>query len=122
MKTTFVVCESPGSTKGRLERWSVRPFVEGLCELYDATLVYLACHGRGGRLELGRRFINRPNLGILAKYLRSGVEGVWLGACDLGGSIALERFCEGQGGAIWAGGYVCAVDWETSLASVAPLS
>jgi hypothetical protein len=143
VKTTLVVCESPWSTKGRLERWSLRPFVEGLCELYDArlvyrtftagdelnrllndeaidgtkgrVLVYLACHGRGGRLQLGRRFFSRPNLATVAESLHPGVEGVWLGACDLGGSTALERFCEGQGGAIWAGGYSCSVDWEPSL-------
>jgi hypothetical protein len=144
MRTTLVVCESPWSTaKGRLERWSVRPFVEGLCELYDARLVYrtfttrqelvrllnceaidttnerivvyLACHGRGGRLELGRRLnSDRPNLGSVARYLRPGVEGVWLGACDVGGSKALGEFLK-TSGAVWAGGYVCAVDWAPSL-------
>ena len=142
MSTTLVVCESPWSTKGRLERWSVRPFVEGLSELYDARLiyrtfttalelqellnheaidgsgsrvvVYIACHGAGGRLSLGRRGDKQPNLASIARYLRRGVECVWLGACDLGRSKSLTAFLA-AGGAVWAGGYVCSVDWDASL-------
>ncbi len=143
MRTTLVVCESPWSTdKGLIESHSVRPFVEGLCELHRARLVYrtfttgeelkwlvnheavdgrrgravvyIACHGDGGRLTVGRLGDRRINLGRLALYLRRGVEGVWLGACDVGRSNALEDFL-GDGAAVWAGGYVCSVRWNASL-------
>jgi hypothetical protein len=139
---TLVVCESPWSTKGRLERWSVRPFVEGLSESYDARLiyrtfttglelqellsheaidgagnrviVYIACHGAGGRLSLGRNGDKQPNLASIARYLRRGVECVWLGACDLGRSKSLPAFLT-AGGAVWTGGYICSVDWDAGL-------
>lgn len=142
MSTTLVVCESPWSTRGHLERWSVRPFVEGLSESYDARLIYrtfttglelqellsreaidgtgsrvidyIACHGAGGRLSLGRNDDKQPNLASIARYLRRGVECVWLGACDLGRSKSLPAFLT-AGGAVWTGGYVCSVDWDASL-------
>lgn len=143
MPTNLVVCESPWIDERRnLERWSMRPFVEGLAELHDArlvyrtfttaeelkdligyqaidkprqrTIVYIACHGRGGRLLAGRE--ERPvNLASIAECLSPGVEGAWIGACDVGRASALSGFLKWQGGAVWAGGYACAVDWEPSL-------
>ena len=143
MRTTLVVCESPWTTeKGFLARWSMRPFVEGIAELYDVrlvyrtftsghelrrllsyeaidrpegrVLVYVACHGFGGRLSVGRKGSEIVNLAPLAQTLYGGVEGVWLGACDVGQSRALQDFLKNSG-AIWAGGYVCSVDWAASL-------
>lgn len=141
MKTTLVVRESPWTENGQLQPWSMRPFIEGLAELYNARLVYrtfttarelrrllsheaidgsqgrvivyLACHGHGGRLAIGRDS-DGANLAPIADDLRLGVECVWLGACDLGASRALTKFLE-RGGAVWAGGYLCAVDWDASL-------
>jgi hypothetical protein len=119
----------------------MRPFIEGLCELYDARLVYrtftsggelrrllsdeaidhsqgrvivyVASHGWGGRLDPGREG-PLANLAPIAHDMHSGVECVWLGACDLGGSKALSRFLD-RSGAVLAGGYLCAVDWDASL-------
>lgn len=141
MKATLVVCESPWTEDGKLQPWSMRPFIEGLCELYGATLVYrtftsgdelhrllrdqaidhsqgrvivyVACHGWGGRLDPGRKG-QLTNLASIAHDLHSGVECVWLGVCDLGGSKALSRFLD-RSGAVLAGGYLCAVDWGASL-------
>jgi hypothetical protein len=139
MKTTLVVCESPWMTNGRFKPWSMRPFVEGLGLLHEVRLlyrtfttdtelkqllgseavdkpagrviVYIACHGSGGRFVLPS---GEHNLASIAIYLRPGIEGVWLGACDVGASRALQQF-SAVSGAIWAGGYACAVDWDTSL-------
>src|SRR5437867_11619163 len=115
MKATLVVCESPWMTHGRFEPWSMRPFVEGLSALHGVRLVYrtfttdtelkrllnvdaidntagrvivyIACHGNGGRVVLGSGEHNR---GSIAGYLRPGIEGVRLGACDVGGAAALQ--------------------------------
>src|SRR5882724_8402712 len=143
MKTTLVVCESPWTEHDRrLALWSMRPFVEGIAELYAARLVYrtftagselrrllegeafddagqriliyIACHGYGGRLTPGRKTNSGANLAPIARSLRHGVESVWLGACDVGGSNALHDFLAGSG-AVWAGGYVCTVNWDASL-------
>lgn len=143
MATTLVVCESPWTDpKGRVARWSMRPFVEGICELnrvrlvyrtfstrtelttllggeaFDKTrgriVVYIAGHGQGGRLALGRDGNDSVNLATVAQWLRKGVEDVWLGCCDLGGSNSLEEFLR-YGGAVWAGGYECTVDWAPSM-------
>ena len=144
MATTLVVCESPWTDrKGRFARWSMRPFVEGICELNHVrliyrtfstrselttllggeafdnitgrTIVYIAAHGRGGRLALGRTGDRAVNLATVAQWLRRGVEGVWLGCCDLGSSQSLKEFLKYRGGALWAGGYECAVDWAPSM-------
>ena len=41
MATTLVVYESPWTDrKGRFARWSMRPFVEGICELNHVRLIY----------------------------------------------------------------------------------
>jgi hypothetical protein len=143
MATTLVVCENPWTNrKGRFARWSMRPFVEGICELNQArliyrtfstraelttllgggafddttgrTVVYIAGHGNGGRLSLGRNGDGGANLATVAQWLCKGVEGVWLGCCDLGSSRSLKEFLK-YGGAVWAGGYECAVDWAPSM-------
>jgi hypothetical protein len=143
MRTTLVVCESPWTkNNGDLEPWSMRPFVEGIAELYNARLVYrtfttgdelanllsydaidrpthrvvvyIASHGRGGRLAPSRNADRLCNLGPLASKIRRGVESVWLGACDVGASKALEHFLN-AGGAVWAGGYGCGVSWDAAL-------
>jgi hypothetical protein len=143
MRTTLVVCESPWTRKnGQLEPWSMRPFVEGIAELYHARLVYrtftsgdelanllsyeaidrptdrvvvyIASHGRGSRLAPSRDPTQMCNLSPLARRLRRGVESVWVGACDVGGSQALEDFLS-AGGAVWAGGYICGAYWDASL-------
>lgn len=143
MKTTLVVCESPWAERDRRwAPWSMRPFVEGIAELYGARLVYrtftggpelrrllegeafdgpgqrfliyIACHGSGGRLTLGRKPDSGVNLAPIARALCQGVESVWLGACDVGGSNALHEFLA-QSGAVWAGGYRCSVNWDASL-------
>jgi hypothetical protein len=74
------------------------------------TILYIACHGTGGQLTLGRTGQQRVNLRRLADYTAPGVEGVWFGACDVGAARRLRGFLEGPGGAVWAGGYVCSVD------------
>lgn len=113
--------DSASSTK----RLVYRTFTSGaeLCRLleYEAIderngryLVYISSHGWGGRLTTGRTADGQTNLANIGSHLRQGVEGVWLGACDLGGSSALQSFLTG-GGAIWAGGYRCSVDWDASL-------
>jgi hypothetical protein len=119
----------------------MRPFVEGLTELLRArlvyrtfttghelrellsyqaidrpnqrTVVYIACHGYGGRLIAGRDD-NAINLAPIALSMRRGVEGVWVGACDVGASGAITKFLS-ESGAVWAGGYSCAVDWHPSM-------
>src|SRR5262245_26363594 len=137
MRTNLVVCESPWIDNARrIAPYSVRQFVEGLALLHQArliyrtfttarelrvllryetidephqrTIVYIACHGRGGRITIGRR--EEPaNLGSLGKWLHPSVEEVWLGACDVGGGSGVRAFLR-DGGARWAGGYVCAVE------------
>src|SRR2546422_2508043 len=107
MATNFVVCESPWTERGMIQPWSMRPFVEGLTELSGArlvyrtfttgeelrellsyqaidrptqrTIVYIACHGYGGRLVPGRDE-GSANLAPIALSVRRGVEGVWVGA------------------------------------------
>ena len=77
-------------------------------------LIYIACHGYGGRLTPGRKPDSGVNLAPIARALCQGVESVWLGACDVGGSNALHDFLA-DGGAVWAGGYRCSVNWDASL-------
>jgi hypothetical protein len=141
MATNLVVCESPWTERGLIQPWSMRPFVEGLAEFsgarlvyrtftsgeelkallsYEAidrptkrTIVYIACHGSGGRLVLGRGE-GSAYLAPIALSVRRGVEGVWLGACDVGASRALTMFLS-KSGAVWAGGYGCSVDWHPSM-------
>jgi hypothetical protein len=119
----------------------MRPFVEGLAELHDArlvyrtfttgeelrellsyqaidnpeqgTIVYISSHGSGGRLVVGRDG-RSANLGPIARSLKRGVEGIWIGSCDVGNSNALRNFLS-ESGAVWAGGYTCAVEWDGSL-------
>jgi hypothetical protein len=120
----------------------MRLFLEGICELNDVRLiyrtfstrtelttllggdafddakgrilVYIAAHGKGGRLLLGRNDRESVNLATVAHWLRPGVEGVWLGCCDVGGSRSLREFLKNRG-AVWAGGYDCAVDWAPAM-------
>jgi hypothetical protein len=138
----LVVLESPWDDEsGNIASYSMRPFVEGLCELHDFRLiyrtfttpteltallggdafdshvgrwlVYIASHGYGGRLAAGRGAQRGINLGSAAKALRRSVEGVWVGACEAG-SGALRGFLD-RGGSYWAGGYTCSVDWSHSM-------
>lgn len=140
----LTVIESPweGKDDGELAEHSMRPFVEGLCALRgwkltyrtftsarelgrllegealdvraDRQLVYIACHGGGGRLQAGTHEPETINLASIADKLASGVEGVWLGACDLATSRSLDRFLTDRG-ALWAGGYSCSVDWSSCM-------
>lgn len=134
--------ESPWDDGDDIAPYSMRPFVEGLAELHESRLIYrtftsgaelsrllvdgeaidsrsgrfvlyISSHGRGGRLAAGRLAERDINLGPLASRTHKGFEGVWLGACDVAdGSI--DEFLSG-GGALWAGGYRCSVDWSASM-------
>lgn len=138
MKTTLYVCEAPSDDgDGRLDRRSMRPFVEGLSEVYGARLyyrtfttqkelqslltgelpdarysrviVYISAHGSKGRLYAG--FQSNPiNLSPVAKALSRGAEGVWLSACYTGGGDALSKFKT-----TWVGGYRSIVGWDTAM-------
>ncbi|MEO6951369.1 MAG: hypothetical protein ABI321_06110 [Polyangia bacterium] len=140
----LTVIESPweGRRDGEIGEHSMRPFVEGLCalhgwkliyrtftsarelgrllegEAFDSSaarqLAYIACHGGGGRLVAGIHDPETINLACAAAKLASGVEGVWLGACDLATSRSLDRFLT-ERGALWAGGYGCSVEWSSCM-------
>src|SRR3989442_14443499 len=53
-------------------------------------------------------------MATVTESLHPGVEGVWIGACDVGGARALDGFLRRRG-AVWTGGYACAVNWDSSL-------
>lgn len=119
----------------------MRPFVEGLCALYEHRLIYrtftsghelarlveceamdskpgryllyLSSHGYRGRLVAGRYSDKDVNVAPIASKLSKHVTGVWVGACDVG-SGALDEFLV-SGGATWAGGYCCGVSWDASM-------
>lgn len=142
-RKTLTVLESPWEDDdGDIGEHSMRPFVEGLCELNDwmliyrtftsrpeltrlvngeafdrrasRALLYVACHATQGRLQAGIRTPLEINLAGIGRDLVKDVEGVWLGACDIGASSSLGQFLDG-GGAIWAGGYSCSVDWDAAM-------
>lgn len=147
---TLTVLESPWDDEdGEVADHSMRPFVEGLCSLYDWRLIYrtfttapelanlvnreafdnsnrsvlyISSHGCGGRIQAGVRETREINLASVADNLVKEVEGVWLGACDLGDSRSLQRFLS-RGGTLWAGGYTCSVEWaECMLIDIAVLN
>ncbi len=142
-RKTLTVLESPWEDDdGDIGEHSMRPFVEGLCELNDwmliyrtftsrpeltrlvngeafdrrasRALLYFACHATRGRLQAGIRTPLEINLAGIGRDLVKDVEGVWLGACNIGASSSLGQFLSG-GGAIWAGGYSCSVDWDAAM-------
>ncbi len=140
-RTTLYVCETPFSRNEKWVRDSMRPFLAGLCEIHDVrllyrtftqaaelksllsrdelpradgqrVLLYVNAHGSGGRVMTdSERAINLKNV---AANMAHHVEGVWLGACDVGASGAMESFLL-NGKATWAGGFTCAVKWEQSI-------
>lgn len=138
MRKILFVCESPWDDGTRLVDWSMRPFVEGLAELCGAALhyrtfttatelhslvehnmpdpkrnrviVYISAHGQGGKLSAGFRGQESVTLAPLAGRIRKGVEGIWLGACEVGGAESLRSF-----DATWAGGYRSAVAWDSAM-------
>jgi len=119
----------------------MRPFVEGLCALYNWRLIYrtfttsaelaslvqgeafdnakravlyIASHGYGGRLQAGVKGTHEINLAAIADRLPKDVEGGWIGACDVGTSKSTQRFLS-RGGTLWASGYSCSVDWDSCM-------
>ena len=139
----LTVLESPWDTDdGDIAKHSMRPFVEGLCEFHewsliyrtftsshelarllggeafdrksDRSLLYIASHGGPGRLQAGIRDPVDINIAQAAEKLVKEVDGVWIGACDVGMSTSLRRFAE-HGGALWAGGYTTSVDWDSCM-------
>lgn len=138
-RRNLIVLENPWKDhNGDIATYSMRPFVEGLCELYEHRLIYrtftsghelarlieceamdskpgryllyLSSHGYGGRLVAGDKGIN---VAPIASKLCKDVIGVWVGACDVGNG-ALDAFLVG-GRATWAGGYCCEVNWAASM-------
>jgi hypothetical protein len=141
-RRNLIVLENPWEDQnGDIATYSMRPFVEGLCELYEHRLIYrtftsghelarlvereamdskpgryllyLSSHGYGGRLVAGRYSDKAVNVAPIASKLCKDVIGVWVGACDVGNG-ALGEFLVG-GGATWAGGYCCGVNWDASM-------
>lgn len=141
-KGTLTVLESPWeSDDGEVGEHSMRPFVEGLCALYGWRLIYrtfttpaelaslvqgeafdsanravlyVSSHGNGGRLQAGVKETREINLASIADALVNDVEGIWIGACDVGTSDSMARFLK-RGGTLWAGGYTCSVDWDACM-------
>jgi hypothetical protein len=141
-RKTLTVLESPWEDdEGEVAEHSMRPFVEGLCALYSWRLIYrtfstsselanlvqgeafdnapravlyVASHGYGGRLQTGVKETREINLASVADNLVKDVEGIWIGACDVGTSKSLQRFLA-RGGTFWAGGYRCSVDWDSCM-------
>ena len=139
---TLYVCESPWwKGEGTLVTWSMQPFFQGLALLHGfrilyrtytsadelkrlvnsqipvgpstSKILYIGGHGEGGRIAAGFNEGN-INLGTIAKAAHRDIEGVWLSACDVGGSASLRDFLL-EGGAVWAGGYKTAIEWEAAM-------
>lgn len=136
------VCETPWSTEdGRLVEYSMQPFLQALAILHDfrllyrtftsghelksllssqfpddasvSKIVYIASHGNGGRLSTGvgsRDIYLKP----IAESAHRDIEGVWVSACEVGGSDTIREFLRASG-AIWAGGYTCGIYWRPAM-------
>ena len=139
MRNALFVCETPwDDDDGVLVEWSMRPFAEGVARrkgwrfLYRTfttgrelasllrsevpqrpgtrVIVYVSSHGSGGRINTAGSDVN---VATVARGASRQIEGIWLGACDIGRSRALTGFLEG-GGAVWAGGYTGEVSWDAT--------
>jgi len=140
-RTTLFACEIPWARGGSYDEQSMQPFLAGLCELHQVrclyrtftqsgelaallsstnmpaangqrVIVYLSAHGSGGRLYTEME--KSVNLLPIAKKAARAIEGIWIGACDVGASEAPEEFLR-NGGASWAGGFTCAIDWKDAV-------
>jgi len=139
---TLYACEATWSEgDGVLAEWSMQPFFQGLALLHGfrflhrtfisgtelrsllkeefpagsatSKIVYIGAHGCGGRLSSGTSG-RGINLKTVADVACRDIEGVWVSACEVGGSDNLRHFLT-DGGAIWAGGYTCAIPWEAAM-------
>lgn len=140
-RKTLYACEAPWADDGTLAEWSMQPFLRGLAMLHDfrllhrtftsgdelrglvstefphgdstSKIVYIGSHGYGSRLSAG---FGTPdiNLKSVAGLAHRHIEGVWVSACEVGGTDALREFLV-RGGAIWAGGYTCEVPWQSAM-------
>lgn len=139
-RRTLYVCEIPWAQRDSYSELSMHPFLSGLSELHGPRLlyrtfttsdelgtllseqmpaphgnriiVYVSAHGSNGCLwpEFGSSIKLKPVAEKMARY----AECVWLGACRIGKSDALAEFVR-NGGASWAGGYTCYVDWRAAF-------
>jgi hypothetical protein len=139
MRTIFA-CETPWTKSDgfTLAGFSMQPFLVGLatfhgCRLLyrtfttsaelhnlvsdefpanrsDTNILYIGAHGRRG--VLGTDLVT-IRAGVLAKKVHKAVEGVWISACGVSASSAVNQFVSG-GRAVWAGGYSDDVGWSKS--------
>ncbi|MBI4081281.1 MAG: hypothetical protein HY423_01590 [Candidatus Lambdaproteobacteria bacterium] len=138
----LIVLESPwfDLEQDPKQRTSIRPFLQGLADFYDASLyysmfhnldsfnhsvkryedvkakshiIYVASHGKGGRVAAVGRQIQLKRLLECIPDNYEALDGIMLGACDVGNSKAVQYGLK-RNRACWIFGYRHAVDWMAS--------
>ena len=137
-KTALIILERPwGSHISKNNRASVLPFFHGLQQIngnfdvyhsqfyekksfqlalddmmeleYDQFYIYIACHGKGMRLE-GLNLSTAMQT-IHDKAQTNNIVGVLIGSCEIGKNVShFEAYSEGSS-IVWQFGYKCSVNW-----------
>jgi hypothetical protein len=137
-KTALIILERPwGSHTSKNNRASVLPFFHGLQQIngnfdvyhsqfyekksfelalddmmeleYDQFYIYIACHGKGRRLE-GLNLTTAMQI-IRANAQSNNILGVLIGACEIGKHpYTLQAYSEGSS-IVWQFAYKCSVNW-----------
>jgi hypothetical protein len=138
----LIVLESPwfDLEQDPKQRTSIRPFLQGLADFYDVSLyystfhnlesfnhsvkryedvkakshiIYVASHGKGGRVAAAGRHIQLKKLLECIPDNYEALDGIMLGACDVGNSKAVQYGLK-RNRACWIFGYRHAVGWMAS--------